>query len=417
MTPALLAKDILQKIIVENMPFSLALKQAFKKNEVSKEERQTISAVVGCSLRHYIVMERLFKDAYPELESEGLVALLVAFSNALFIKKLDQDECNALAQSFLKEDETKFKQFVAPYLEDKKLVPEEIEVGSFEFLSYRYNTPMSVIKMWNKQFGQLTTSRILKANSKPAPTVLRINNNKISDEDFFNQYADFERTDVDGIAIYKGEGRFKNSPVYEKQLATPLTPAYKQLLDEGDTDLFRGFAVYSEYANDLMVELLSRFENINNIEYVAGSYNAFINTKNALAKAGIKGVNVYEAGASSIVTCISKPVHTFLVMPDSSRLNLLQVLPDYFLRFDIQKLDELIANQTKALNEASAQVEDGGYLLYLVDTISKKETMNLINDFLKEHTEFTLVRDKQYFPYKKFGGSYYFAVLKKGSND
>ena len=417
MTPALLAKDILQKIIVENMPFSLALKQAFKKNEVSKEERQTISAVVGCSLRHYIVMERLFKDAYPELESEGLVALLIAFSNALFIKKLDQDECNALAQSFLKEDETKFEQFVAPYLEDKKLVPEEIEVGSFEFLSYRYNTPMSVIKMWNKQFGQLTTSRILKANSKPAPTVLRINNNKISDEDFFNQYADFERTDVDGIAIYKGEGRFKNSPVYEKQLATPLTPAYKQLLDEGDTDLFRGFAVYSEYANDLMVELLSRFENINNIEYVAGSYNAFINTKNALAKAGIKGVNVYEAGASSIVTCISKPVHTFLVMPDSSRLNLLQVLPDYFLRFDIQKLDELIANQTKALNEASAQVEDGGYLLYLVDTISKKETMNLINDFLKEHTEFTLVRDKQYFPYKKFGGSYYFAVLKKGSND
>ena len=103
MTPALLAKDILQKIIVENMPFSLALKQAFKKNEVSKEERQTISAVVGCSLRHYIVMERLFKDAYPELESEGLVALLIAFSNALFIKKLDQDECNALAQSFLKE--------------------------------------------------------------------------------------------------------------------------------------------------------------------------------------------------------------------------------------------------------------------------------------------------------------------------
>ena len=95
----------------------------------------------------------------------------------------------------------------------------------------------------------------------------------------------------------------------------------------------------------------------------------------------------------------------------------MQVLPDYFLRFDIQKLDELIANQTKALNEASAQVEDGGYLLYLVDTISKKETMGLIGEFLKEHSEFTLVEDKQYFPYKKFGGSYYYAVLKKGAND
>ena len=417
MAAATLAKNILQKIIVENIPFSLALKQAFKHNDVSKEDRPTISAVVGCSLRHYIVMERLFKDAYPEVESEGIAAMFVAFSNALFIKKLDQEECNSLVQSFLKENDTPFVDFLATYLEDKKLVPEDIEVGSFEFLSYRYNTPISVIKMWNKQFGQVTTSRILKANSKPAPTVLRIDNNKISDEDFFNQYPDFEKVDLGGVAIYKGEGRFKNTPVFEKQLANPLTPAFKQLLDAGDTDLLRGFAVYSEYPNDLVTELQSRFDNINNIEYVAGSYSAFINTKNALAKANIKGVNVYEAGASSIVTCLSKPVHTFLVMPDSSRLNLLQVLPDYFLRFDIQKLDELIANQNKALNEASAQVEDGGYLLYLVDTISKKETMGLIGEFLKEHSEFTLVEDKQYFPYKKFGGSYYYAVLKKGAND
>ena len=412
-----LATDILERIIVEKIPFSLALKQAFKNGDISKEDRSVISAVVGCSLRHFIVMERLIKDAYQDVENKGLVALMVAFSNALFIKKMNQDECNALAQSFLKEDDLPVDQFIAPYLEGKKLVPEEIEVGSFDFLSYRYNTPLSVIKMWNKQFGQVTTSRILKANSKPSPTVLRINNVKISDDDFFAQYPDFEKTDIPGIALYKGEGKFKNSPAFERQLAYVLTPAFKEMLDDGDVDLLRGFAVYSEYSNDLLVELGARFENINNVEYVAGSYSAFINAKNGLAKANISGVNVYEAGVSSIITCISKPVHTFLVMPDSSRLNLLQVLPDYFLRFDIEKLDELIANQGKALQEASAQVEDGGYLLYLVDTISRKETMGLIAEFLKNNENFSLVRDKQYFPYKKYGGSYYFAVLKKGTND
>ena len=412
-----LAKDILQKIIVEKIPFSLALKQAFKKGDISKEDRSVISAVVGCALRHFIVMERLIEDAYQDIESDGFAALLVAFSNALFIKKMNQDECNALAQSFLKEDDQKVEEFIGPYLEGKKLVPEEIEVGSFEFLSYRYNTPLSVIKMWNKQFGQVTTSRILKANSKPSPVVLRVNNVRISDEDFFNQYPDFESTDIPGIALYKGEGKFKNTEVFEKQLANVLTPAFKEALDDGDVDLLRGFAVYAEYPNDLFVELSSRFNNINNVDFVAGSYSAFINTKNALAKSNINGVNVYEAGVSSIITCISKPVHTFLVMPESSRLNLLQVLPDYFLRFDIEKLDELIANQGKALQEASSQVEDGGYLLYLVDTISRKETMGLIADFLKNNENFSLVRDKQYFPYKKYGGSYYFAVLKKGAND
>ena len=412
-----LATDILQRIIVENVPFSLALKQAFKKGDISKEDRSIVSAVVGCSLRHFIVMERLIKDAYPDIESRGLIAIMVAFSNAMFIKKMSQDECNAFVQTLLKEDDLPVEQFIAPYLEGKKLVPEDIEVGSFDFLSYRYNTPLSVIKMWNKQFGQLTTSRILKANSKPSPTVLRINNIKISDEDFFARYPDFESTDIPGIALYKGEGKFKNSEVFEKQLAYSLTPAFKEMLDDGDLDLLRGFAVYAEYPNDLLTELESRYENINNIEYVAGSYSAFINTKNALAKSNISVVNVYEAGVSSIITCISKPVHTFLVMPDSSRLNLLQVLPDYFLRFDIEKLDELIANQNKALTEAGQQVEEGGYLLYLVDTISRKETMGLINEFLKNNEDFSLVRDKQYFPYKKYGGSYYFAVLKKGHND
>ena len=412
-----LAKDILQKIIVEKTPFSLALKQAFKKGDISKEDRSVVSAVVGCALRHFIVMERLIKDAYPEIENDGFASLLIAFSNAMFIKKMDQNECNALAQSYLPEGSLSVEQFIAPYLEGKKLVPEEIEVGSFEFLSYRYNTPLSVIKMWNKQFGQLTTSRILKANSKPSPVVLRINNCKISDEDFFNQYEEFEKTDIPGIALYKGEGKVKNSPAFEKQLVYSLTPAFKEMFDEGDVDLLRGLAVYAEYPNDVLVELSSRFNNINNVEFVAGSYSAFINTKNALAKSNISGVNVYEAGVSSIITCISKPVHTFLVMPESSRLNLLQVLPDYFLRFDIEKLDELIANQNKALQEASAQVEDGGYLLYLVDTISRKETMGLISEFLKNNENFSLVRDKQYFPYKKYGGSYYFAVLKKGAND
>ena len=409
----ILAKEILQKIILEKVPFSLALKQAFKHHNLEKSERGTVSAIVGCSLRHYLVIERLVNDAYPELETEGFIALLVAFSNAMFIKKLDQDECSAYAQSFLKEDDLKVADFFAPYLEGKKLVPENIEVGSFEFLSYRYNTPLSVIKMWNKQFGHLTMSRLLRANSKPGPTVLRINNNLMSDDDFFNQFPEFERSDVAGIALYKGEGKFNNREILDKHLANPLPLAIKEMIDEGDVDLLRGLAIYSECPNDIVLELSSRFASLDNIEYIAGSYSAFTNAKNYLNKNAIKGVNLYEANASSIITCLSKPVHTFVALPDSSRLNLLQVLPDYFLRFDIEKLDELLANQALALKEASQQIEDNGYLLYMVDTINKKENRSLINEFLKEHPEFVLVNDKLYFPYKKYGGSYYFAVLKK----
>ena len=413
----IIAKDILSKIIIENIPFSLALKQTFKQDNVDKNERALVSALVGCSLRHYLVMERLFKDAYPEIESSAIPAFLVAFSNALFVKRVPQEECNAFAQSFLKEDDLPFADFVSPYLEGKKLVPEDIEVGSFEFLSYRYNTPLSVIKMWNKQFGHITTSRILKANSKPADQLLRINNSLISDDDFFAAYPEFERNEIPGVAIYNGEGKFKNHPAGEKFLAFSLPLAFKEAADECDLDILRGLAVYTDYPNDILGEVFSRFANVDGIDYICGNYSSYINSKNTLNKLNKKGINVYEAVASSIVTCVSKPVHTFIVMPDNSRLNLLQILPDYFLRFDIEKLDEMILNQGRALREAAPQVEEGGYILYMIDTISKKESTGVINEFLNENPNFTLVRDKQYFPYKKYGSSYYFAVLKKGAND
>ena len=418
MTPQVLARDILNRIVNENTPFSLALKQAFKKNEVSKEDKANISAMVGCVLRHYLVLSNIISKQYPELESLGAIALMIAFSNALFIKKLDQEECNKEAQQYLKDEDIKAKDFIEPFLEEKKLVPENIEVGSFEFLSYRYNTPTDIIKMWNKQFGHISCGKVLKANSKPAPVVVRIDNKKIEDEDFFNKYPEFERIEgVNGVALFKGEGKFKNSEVNEKELAVPYALAFKEMLDEGDIDMLRGLAVYSEYPNDLLIDLVSRKEAITGVEFIAGNLSAATSTKNFIQKNQIKGINVYEASASAIITCLSKPVHTFVVMPDSSRLNLLQLLPDYFIRFNFEKLDELIANQKLALKEAAEQVEEDGYLLYLVDTLSKKETINIINEFLANNENFTLVRDKIYFPYKKYGGSYYFAALKKAKKN
>lgn len=418
MTPQVLARDILNRIINENTPFSLALKQAFKKNEVSKEDKANISAMVGCVLRHYLVLSNVISKQYPALDSVGVIALMIAFSNALFIKKLDQEDCNKEAQQYLKDEDTKVQDFIEPYLAEKKLVPENIEVGSFEFLSYRYNTPVDIIKMWSKQFGHIAVSKALKANSKPAPVVLRIDNKKIEDGEFFNKYPEFERIEgVNGMALFKGEGKFKNHEASEKALATPYALAFKEMLDEGDVDLLRGLAIYTEYPNDLLIDLLSRKESISGVEFIAGNLATASNARNFLNKNQVRGVNVYEAQASAIITCLSKPVHTFVVMPDSSRFNLLQLLPDYFLRFDFNKLDELIANQKLALKEAAEQVEEDGYLLYLVDTLSKKESINIINEFLANNENFTLVRDKLYFPYKKYGGSYYFAALKKAKKN
>lgn len=414
-----LVKELLVKIIYERIPFSLALKSVFKHNNLVRDDKIVISAVVGCVLRHYLVMNRIIQTTYPNMENEGVILMLIALSNALFIKKLDQAECNKAVAAFIKEEEPSVEDFITPYLDERKLVPNDIEIGSYDFLSYRYNTPVNIVRMWHKQFGHISANKILRANSRPSPVVVRINNTLIRDDEFFEKYPEFERVDnVNGVALFKGDVKFKNHPVNEKHLAFPLPLAFKEMLDVGEVDLLRGLAIYCEYPNDIFTEFMARYATLTNVEFIANNINTVNNVKNFLARNNfLKGVNFYEAQATSIITCVSKPVHTFIVMPDNSHLNLLQLLPDYFLHFDLEKLDELIVNQRLALEEASGQVEEGGYLMYLVDTISKKESSAIVNDFLNEHPEYILIRDKQYFPYKRVGSSYYFAVMKKGSID
>lgn len=411
-----LAKELLSKIIYERIPFSLALKAVFKRNNLVKDDKVIVSAVVGCVLRHYLVMNRIIQMSYPDMENEGMIALLIALSNALFIKKLNQKECNEAVAPFIKENEPTVEDFISPYLDERKLVPNDIEIGSYDFLSYRYNTPVGLVRMWHKQFGHISANKILRSNSRPGPIVVRINNTLINDDDFFEKYSDFEKVEgIEGVALYRGESKFKNHQVNEKRLAFLLPLAYKEMIDAGEIDLLRGLAIYCEYPNDIFSELMARYSTLNNVEFIANNINTLNNVKNFLARNNyLKGVNIYEAQATSIVTCLSKPVHTFLVMPDNSHLNLLQLLPDYFLHFDLDKLDEYLANQKVVLQQAADQVEEGGYLLYLVDTISKKESSAIINDFINDHPEFILVRDKQYFPYKRCGSSFYFAVMKKG---
>ncbi|NLB49042.1 MAG: hypothetical protein GX813_04325 [Erysipelotrichia bacterium] len=414
-----LAKELLLKIIYDRTPFSLALKTVFRRHNLTREDRVNISAVVGCVLRHFLVMDKIIRLGYPEMEKEGIVTLLIALCNALFIKRLDQKECNDAVAPFIKEGELSAEDFINPYLEDRKLVPSDIEVGSHDFLSYRYNTPVGIVKMWHKQFGHISANKILRSNSRPGQTVVRVNNTLISNDDFFERYPEFERNkNTEGVALYRGEIKFKSHQVYEKRLACLLPLAYKEMFDVIDLDLQRGLAIYCEYPNDIFSELLAYYPTLENIDFIASNLNTLNKAKNFLARNNyLKGVNIYEAQASSIITCLSKQVQTFLVMPDNSRLNLLQLLPDYFFHFDLEKLDDYIANQKVVIEEAAAQVEEGGYLLYLIDTISKKESSAVINEFLNEHPEFVLLRDKQYFPYKKYGASYYFAALKKGGMD
>ena len=163
-----LANNIFKEIVFNETPFSLALKNEWKYKNVEISDRSLITALVGCSLRHYYLFENGLKK-YCENPSEDLTSFVfIALSNSLYLKRLDQKDIEKHVYKVLNDaDFDIYKKIVSETTESAQLLPEGINVNSLEYLSYRYNTPLWLIKMWNKHYGLNVVYKLLKNNNSP----------------------------------------------------------------------------------------------------------------------------------------------------------------------------------------------------------------------------------------------------------
>lgn len=409
-----LAQEVLVNVLDKNVPFSLAVKNCFKYKVVDKNERSIVTALVGCSLRHYIVFDYHIKNTFGELTNIGKSGLLLALADTLFIKKFNHNDIISLAEDSLEKDlRGKVEPFLTSLTTDN-LIPEDISRQSVEYLSLRFNTPLWMVKMWNKYYGYKFTYKILKANSKPSSMSCRINTSKISQDDFLNKYKDdFKSTPYSDMVEYVGNVTLGKSKAYSEQEVFPFSYALKYMMDEIDADSLRGIAIYNGYSNHIYLDLMARYSCFYSADIVCGTTQALFDTRKQVERYALKNVNIYDCPASGILTCISRPVHTFIVLPFNSNFAMLRSTPDYFLRVNQSMYDSLLKGEAEALEEACDSVEDNGQLIYAIPTLSNKEGHGIVESFLSKHKEFVLVDEKQFFPFDPYDYSLYYAIMKK----
>ena len=188
---------------------------------------------------------------------------------------------------------------------------------------------------------------------------------------------------------------------------------FKYIVDKFDIDPLRGIAIYQGGSSNFYLEVALRGQLATPIDLIMSSHQDFYDTRNNVPKFGIKNLKTYLAEPSSIVTCVSKKVNTFFVLPRSSNFELLRSTPDYFARFNRESLDNLINEQYIALSETKDLIEEGGNLVYIISTLCNKEGHGNIYRFLKENPNFKLVEERQLFPFDPYDSSIYYAILRK----
>lgn len=407
------AYNVLTKVVEEGLPFNIAIRSSLKeeKNKYTGDFKSSISAVSGCALRHYFVFKEIVGRHYGEIEEKEFLLLSVGLANHIFAKRFDEEELNAFISK--KTSLEGAVEFISSFNDPKTLIPEDIEFGSKKFLSLRHNLPIWLVNMWQKNAGPILSKKLFRGLSEHKQPLVRINTDNITIEEFLKKYSDFTQFNDEPVAVFNGKGNIKKHDAIINNDAFDMPISYRFMCKDLDIDPLRGIAIYGGSNNSLLNELTIMLGTSFKADYVCGVQKHYFDTLATIKKLGLTDVSTYEGGASLIVTCISKPVHTFFVCPENTYFLGLIERPDYFLTLKQENLDQIIANEELALNESAAFVEQGGDLVYFIPTFCKNEGRSLIHRFLNKHKEFTLVEEKQLFPFDRYQTFLYFAVLRK----
>ena len=408
------AHVVLYKILNDSLSFNLAIILASKDKKLLPDEKRLGLTLAGSTLRHFLSLDFVATKKLNIKDLDLRINSLLYLDNKFFVKKLDDNCILDYIKSSVERHEidANFDEIKAQLEAVDTLIPTDFEQTNSYYQALRFNCPKWIVDMWRKHFGENVTYKQLKANTKPSSSFVSF----YYDSSDLSTNNDFEKTDYDNVYKYVGKEALRKSHELIENYCFAYKPVFEHCFKEVDLDPLRGTALYLEYMSPVVLRL-SKLLNGSSFDCICGNNPTFnkVNAELEKFKIDTSKVQRYEAKASSIITCISKPVHTFIVMPQSSNLTLLKNDPDYFLKFKQDQLDSIIESELLSLVEASNLVEENGQLIYIIETMNKKESLNVINTFLNEHKDFTLLKHHQYFSFERDESTLYYAILVKKS--
>ena len=407
-----IAHQILLRLVRDEVPFALVLRQTFKKMDCDPVTKSNITALLGCELRHHLIFDNLMKRFIEEdIDFAKTIYLRFYLSNLLFLRRFEDDELLKLAIEELDEDSV--MDLVKFVKSTNEIIPEEYDKASPEYLSLRYNTPAWIIRMWQKQYGKGLVFKVLKVNYRASIASLRLRTKEITVEEFLGKHPDYSVAPVSDMVLYQGRGNAKSLEELKEHKIFFMKMGTKYVLDQLELSPLKSLAIYSETLNNIFLDINARFGDDYPIDFVINHSSAIYDARKLRTELGLDKLYLYESNSEGLLTCLSKKVDTFICVPKNSMLDLLRSTPDYFLYIKQNQLDELIANETKCLEDCAKFVAPEGQLVYMIPTLSRKESNSLIANFLVSHPEFSLIEEQQLFPFDSYDSCLYYARMKR----
>ena len=412
-----LSVKILDDIIDQGTPFGEALRKVFQPNKDLQPLRSTVAGLVGCELRHHLMFEYMMEaDEFKDWDMAAKRLAYLALADVFYFKRISNEDLKAHLNAAIGEDKALALEPLFVKAGNPKDYLPDLAPGSDLHLSLRFNVPEWVLKVW-KHFGHGTAYKIAKANTRPSKFYVRVRTSMISTDGILMSGEDFEKTPVADVLLYKGKAPLRKNELYRKGMLFDIRPATKaisdayRIEDPKEALLFLGAKDHS-----MILEWLESYGSQVGLNIGVYDTAKYPDVTRVLKSKNLKNVNFFSAEPLAMEAAISHPQDLVYCIPDSSDFDLIRESPDFLLHFAPETLDEVYVKQKEMLEGTSKYVAEGGTLVYMIYTISKKEGHSTINAFLADHPEFHIVEEKQGFPFDELDTSYYCCILQKDSN-
>lgn len=404
MKPRQYILDVLIRVFQQDGYASLIMREA----PFSSQDMGFISEVVFGTIRHYEMLEYQWRS-YVKGHVKKKIALIIDMSLYQLLY-LDGIPDYAVINEAVELSGTHEKKFVNAILRNiqkrGKVYP---HLKSSENLSIETSTPLWLVKLWEKQYGEEIAAKICHENLERAYVFGRINTLKISKEElekgskirFVNEISFI----YDGIL--SRTSMFTEGNVVIQDINSAQTVTYLDV--KPDQKVLDLCAAPGTKSQEIAMFMKNQGEIISCDLYEH--------------RLGLIDTCMKQTGVTICKTMLNdarkdrKEWHEafdrILVDAPCSGLGDLKHKPEIKLHIKPENLDEIIKIQKEILNTASQYLKPNGIMVYSTCTLNKKENENQIKQFLAQHTEFHLLEDKTIFPFENGGDGFYMAKLVK----
>jgi|GEM_PF-1564629 len=412
------------KMIIDEKRSAHSVAESFNQEfNLSNDEVILLKKTVNGSLKHFYLLKFQAMQAYPDFneDDDEIYLLIVSLFQLRYCQKtiagfrVIEDACDTSEFMSLRFDKDQLKDKLEKVSSTPFKIPEEMKNDPYKFNSLFFSVPEWIIKMWASQYGDEIAMALLKDTLKKHPVYVKVNH-KLGNEEEILSKGDFERSENNmSLAYTKSTSlslspEFKQGKVFMEDISTQL--ALEKLELKPGSRVIQLHGSTGSVASDISLRFKDRFS------LIEVNYNTELSYRRAryqFQRLKIDNAKAYLGNKDILLTyCEFGKYDLAISSPSCSYLGQISKRPSLLATLRKKDLLGIISHEKESLEFASKYLNKEGTLIYLVPTINKGESENIISDFLKEHKEFTLVSSKQIFPYDYSSDGLFFARMVKG---